>query len=175
MQTDFSNQQISSQDLPQSEAVHWQALLPSYRKVQRISIALVWGGILVSGIGLSWVILEEFKPWIAGLIALVALGSGAINLRLVDAAYRVKGYAVREHDICYREGLIFRKSSTIPYRRLQQVTLNQGPIMKLAHCHSLELFVPGQLGVLNIPGLSLEEAQRIQTFVLSQIRLDETH
>lgn len=170
--TDFSNQQIDTHTLPDAEAIAYQRVLPVYQKGLLISTLLAWGGIalvgVLAGLVLGW-------SWYFTLIPLaVCLLLSIGNLFILGAAYRYRGYAIREHDIHTREGIIKGRRATIPYKRIQQVSIEQGMIARYLGYHNLIVWT-SSMGVseISIKGLERIEAERIKAYILAQIQSDE--
>lgn len=82
-------------------------------------------------------------------------------------ADRRKGYALRQHDLSYRSGLIFISVITQPVLRIQHVELKRGPIERKAGLASLQVFsAGGAMHTFAIPGLPLAKAKQIRRFIL---------
>lgn len=141
----------------------------SYRIVHIILTVLKYIGIAVLALLLlliddtSWFFIAE------GVIILVL----ALNLLVVRKAWRFKGYAIREYDISYRTGIIFPTITTIPFNRMQQVSLKQNPISKYMQLYSVEIVNGAQsMSSLTIPGLTEERAKRIKSIVVDKLRYE---
>lgn len=97
-----------------------------------------------------------------------ALWVGAAAVALVVAAarpplrYRSWRYALREHDLWIRRGILWVTVSVIPYRRLQFVDTDQGPLLRAFGLAELIVHTaaPGTSG--RIPGLDADEAEGIR-------------
>jgi len=95
---------------------------------------------------------------IAGLVSVLAL-----------MQFRVKAYALREQDIAYRSGLVFRKIVLLPFNRVQHMEVTSGPLQRRFGLASLKFFTAGGASVdLKITGLEAPEAERLRTFILSK-------
>lgn len=115
--------------------IEFEHLNENYKKVQVIGISLTY--IVLMCLCLLLLVADSIWWCISAEIALaLAL---AVNLSIVSQAYQIKGYALRECDITYRSGFIFTKITTIPYSRLQQVTIKQNPISKICQLYSIEI------------------------------------
>ncbi|MDE6787104.1 MAG: PH domain-containing protein, partial [Muribaculaceae bacterium] len=138
-----------------------------YKKVQVIGISLTY--IVLMGLCLLLLLADSIWWCISFEIALaIAL---AINLSIVSKAYQIKGYALREYDITYRSGFIFTKITTIPYSRLQQVTIKQNPISKFCRLYTVEIVNGAQgLSSLNIPGLPESTAKQIKNLLTEKLQ-----
>jgi membrane protein YdbS with pleckstrin-like domain len=84
---------------------------------------------------------------------------------------RLLSFAVREHDVIVRSGIFFRKETVQPISRVQHVERVQGPLDKRYGLAKLKLFSAGTGGVtFAIPGLAVETALRLQSFILARKR-----
>ena len=78
-----------------------------------------------------------------------------------------KAYALRELDISYRNGVIFRKTITQPILRIQHVEITRGPIERKLELATLLLFsAGGSLHTFAIPGLPDERAEQLRQYIL---------
>ena len=159
-----------SEEIDPVDALRYESIDRRYRTVQIILTALGYLGIAALALllllidDIIWFILAE------GVILLVMVA----NLLVVQRAWRFKGYALREKDITYRSGLIFPTITTIPFNRMQQVSLKQNPISKYLHLYSVEVVNGAQtLASLTIPGLTEELANRIKSTVIDKLRYEQ--
>ncbi len=74
-------------------------------------------------------------------------------------AYERWRFALREEDLWIRRGILIRSVSVIPYRRLQFVDTEQGPIARIFGLAELVVHTaaPGTSG--RVPGLDADEAE----------------
>ena len=102
------------------------------------------------------------------------LAAMAVNLFIAYKAWKFKGYALRENDITYRSGVIFPIVTTVPYDRLQQVSVKQNPVSKLFDMYSVEVVNGAQaMSSLTIPGLTEERANRIKSIVIDRLKNEQ--
>ena len=96
---------------------------------------------------------------LAGGVILVLAALGAA---LPPIAYERWRFALRERDLWIRQGILVRSVSVIPYRRLQFVDTEQGPLARLFGLSELVVHTaaPGTSG--RVPGLDAEEAERLR-------------
>ena len=116
---------------------------------------------------------NEFPPSSATKILMVIFGAwfilSLVIMVLVGPRYRQKGYAVRDRDISYKTGLINRKTTTIPFNRVQHCDIKQGIISRYFGLSKLNVYTAGGAkSDLSIPGLNLEKAQKLMDFVLQK-------
>lgn len=91
----------------------------------------------------------------------------AVGYYHVGRLFYSRKYLLRQHDITYYSGWIWRDIVTVPYSRIQHCETNQGPIEKWYGLATLEVFTAGkQQHDMAIPGLLLDDAERIKYFLL---------
>jgi len=98
----------------------------------------------------------------------------AYALVISKLSFPYRGYLIREKDIAYQRGLINYKLTTIPYKRIQHVELNQGVLAKKMKLASIKVYTAGGSGDdLSIPGLPLETAKELRAYLTEIISADE--
>lgn len=141
-----------------------------YRSVQLILTGL--GYMLIAALALFLLLIDD-HIWciLAECVIFVAM---AINLNISNKAWKFKGYALRENDISYRSGLIFPTITTIPFDRIQQVSVKQNPVSKYFSMYAVEIVNGGQyLSSLTIQGLTKERANQIKSIVIEKLKHDD--
>ncbi len=166
----FSNANVPLADLPDVEQFDWQALSPRYMPINfvlNVVVTLVLGVVWwVSHYTPLAAITADYQPWagwvMAGLLALSVLYS----VYGIFADQRV-AYALREHDVGFRWGLLFRHTVIQPLTRIQHIELKRGPIERSAGLATLQVFSAGSgTYTFAIPGLPVERAQSLRQFIL---------
>lgn len=100
----------------------------------------------------------------------VLLAAAAVNMLFLPKAYAYKGFAIREHDITYRSGIIFPKTVTIPFCKVQQVSVRQTPVTRMFGLYAVDIVNGAQfLAETTIPGLTKEKADRIKALLIERI------
>lgn len=94
-----------------------------------------------------------------GSVTVLALAVAAARPPL---RYRHWRWALRDHDLWIRRGILWVTVSVIPYRRLQFVDTDQGPLARAFGLAELIVHTaaPGTSG--RIPGLDAEEAESLR-------------
>lgn len=147
--------------------IEFEPLNVKYKKVQVIGISLTYFVLMCLCL---FLLLADSIWWCITAEIVLALAL-IINLSIVSQAYQIKGYALREHDITYRSGFIFTKITTIPYSRIQQVTIKQNPISKICHLYTVEIVNAAQgLSSLNIPGLPESTSKQIKNLLTEKLQ-----
>jgi membrane protein YdbS with pleckstrin-like domain len=84
--------------------------------------------------------------------------------------FKKRKYVVREKDISYKKGVLFRSITTVPFNRIQHVEIDEGPISRFLGLVSLSVFTAGDSSDdLKISGLLKEEAEQIKEFISNKI------
>lgn len=104
--------------------------------------------------------------WFAWGLPGVVLLCGLIELALTPRQVRAMGYAEREDDILWREGLLFRSVKAVPYGRLQYVDVEEGPIQRRFGVQKVTLKTAG--ADLEMTGLSTAESERLREVLMQR-------
>ena len=163
----FFNPEVPVDALPQADAVEWQPLHPRYAREQQIVRGLA---IVLIALGFSGIAMfrgPTFFPFAP--IAIVGVLAAAALITWPAIALPRCGYALRERDMVYRHGVIFRKVTTVPFNRIQHVEVSHGPIDRRFGIGTLKLYTAGGSGGdLSVGGLPTETAERLRDFILSR-------
>lgn len=159
---------------PQASASELHSLSPSVVKLWRTRILLrtlamlVAAGVFGTVAGLGRLdVLAAFAPVAlpaAAIVAAVAgLAGGALAILWPPARYRSWGFAVRQHDVIIRCGVLRRTESIVPHARIQHVDTTHGPLERAFGLASVVLFTAGTVGAaLVIPGIPAAEADELR-------------
>ncbi|SEI83564.1 hypothetical protein SAMN04488018_105149 [Myroides marinus] len=170
----FDNKQIDISTLPQVAQVDFKNLHPKYKTV--IGIRLLIASIFILLLSSSPYIFQHITNslpisdiWlvsICGVGVLLVILMCIISLKGVQ----MKGYALREHDIIYKTGIISRSQTVIPFNRVQHVVVYEGALLRVFGLCTVEFFTAGgALGDLKISGISKEEGERLKAYVIQKI------
>ncbi len=170
----FENEEILPGDLPSVDTIDWHGMDPKLlrRNLTASAIALF---IVVAGIICLQVIFriafadtnaEIRLGWLwflPVLIAIPLLGWPPISVPR-------KGYAVRDKDIVYKDGVFWRTVTAIPFNRIQHVEKSSTPLDRRFQLATLQLFTAGGSGGdLKIYGLPAKTAEKMRVFVLEKV------
>ncbi len=167
---EFSNSYIQTNELPQVEELTFEPLSPKYRKTNAILNTVIF---IVLATLLAFFKVQTFfdiadKPnnvitIILSMLTVFTLFSLVFQF-FADAC---KSYSLREQDISFSSGLIFKKTVTQPILRIQHVELKQGPIDRKVNLAKIQVFsAGGAMHTFEIPGLTLSNAEAIRQFIL---------
>lgn len=165
----FENTQVQINNLPAVKQVHFQQLDRAFLKVEYIS-SLIFFGFLFFVIFIFVMLASSEVRWVKILVASLWLFWFMLSLLLVKKNYDIAGYAIRQHDIVHRKGVVFRNLTTIPFNRIQHCEISEGPVEKLFELSTLKVFTAGgATSDLAIGGIRKEEAQLIKEFITRKI------
>jgi len=82
---------------------------------------------------------------------------------------RVKRYAVREQDLLFHEGLLWKSTTVIPRNRIQHIETENGPVERWFGLVTLKCYgAGGQQADLVIPGLNEALGEQLRQHLLDQ-------
>ncbi len=163
----MSNRQIGIGITDPIEGLRYEPVSPKYRSVQIVGAAIVYA--LLAVIALLLLMLAGNLWWCVAAESVIA-ASFIINLAVLRKAYLFKGYALREHDITYRSGVIFPKITTVPFSRIQQVGISQNPVSKFFGLCAIDVVNGAQgLSSIAVRGLTKEKADVIRNVITQRL------
>ena len=170
----FENRNIQAETLLQIEKPELISLEPSYLRViviSRIISVLFLTAILI----VLFTVIDGPERYAALLIGLpfLILYSGW-SLLTAFKGFKFKGYALRERDISYQKGWLWRSYTTVAINRVQHVRVDQGFIERQFKLARIKIFTAGGTGSdITIPGLKPQTADRIKEFIVQRTAHDE--
>lgn len=142
---------------------------PDHRYKTALIVSATIGYLILMGLGLL-ILLTDVPWWITVATECVIAAAFIVNLMIIPRGYRFRGYALREHDISYRKGVIFPSVTTVPYAKVQQVTLSRNPVFKLLGLFTVEVTNGAQAeSSLVIAGLSEEVARHLKSVITDRL------
>lgn len=168
------NRQIWPDDVQPVEDLEFQPVEPIYTRVLTTRIILSY----IIFMGLAFIILafeESYRWWILLGVEAILVIALVINLVLVHKIYDFKGYALRDKDISYRSGIFFTSVKTVPFSKIQQVSVRTNPIARMFGLSYLDIVNGSQSSVnqITIPGLTSDDAERIKALLINKDCCDE--
>jgi membrane protein YdbS with pleckstrin-like domain len=95
----------------------------------------------------------------------VAAAGGVVTGLAISAVRRrwsAWGYAERADDLLVRRGVLVRRTSVVPYGRMQYVDVTAGPLDRRLGLARVTLHTAAAASDASIPGLPLAEATRLR-------------
>jgi uncharacterized protein len=165
----FSNQPIDG--LPDYREVELRAVARAYLPYSLTTTGGFWSVVVILALVLPRlpVVPLDPGPWLP--VGLAVLGLWFTLVAWLDC--RRRGWALREHDLIYRAGVIWRKTVILPFARIQHVETASGPVERLFGLMRLKCFTAGgAMTDLTVEGLDMASARRVRQYLLEQIRDD---
>lgn len=104
----------------------------------------------------------DVPPGLIGAVLIVLLvlmaWAGIVVIRQVPAL----GYQCRPDDLLIERGIMFRRSTLVPYGRMQFIEVTQGPIARWFGLATVELHTAAALSQASIDGLPRAEADELR-------------
>ena len=154
---------------PQNEWFKPEQLRRYYFVYESIAFAIVL--ILVGTLAITGILtaMNPLVPLIGGAVVLVVFG---YLTWWIPAFYRTAGYRFTDDEVEFRRGVFFQQQTTVPYNRITNVGISQGPIERLVNAGAVGIHTAGyggQVGAeLTIGGVS--DFEDIQEQILEQVR-----
>jgi membrane protein YdbS with pleckstrin-like domain len=141
------------------DAADWVAPSPRLRTLRRWEVAGASAGALIAVVAIAAAVGSGAAAGI-GSLAVVALGAFADAL--LGRRVRAWGYAERAEDLLVRRGVMFRRTSVIPYGRMQYVEVAAGPLERAFGLATVQMHTAAAASDARIPGLTATEAARLR-------------
>jgi membrane protein YdbS with pleckstrin-like domain len=154
---------------PHSEWFKPEQLRRYYVVYEAIALALV---LAIAGIFAVTGVLRALNPLVPLVAGAVAVVVFAYLTWWIPAFYRTAGYRFTDEEVEYRRGVFFQQKTTVPYNRITNVGISQGPVQRLVNAGSVGIHTAGyggQMGAeLTVGGVS--DFEDIQAQVLDKVR-----
>lgn len=156
----FVNAPVDVTGLPALDEEAFEALDPNFLRVRLIGDAIFAGIVVIASVVIAVLVPWWWLPLLIalGLLALVALVAWLQRLEVEHL-----GYLVRDKDLSYRRGVISREVTTVPYARVQHVSIDRGPLARSFGMATLQMRTAGD--GLTIPGMNHETAMKLKELV----------
>lgn len=165
----FDNLQIETDQLPTVQDVEYKKLAPAYKTVEYISTCILFGILFMGATFLFFTSSPALGDYRYGIYTLWIVLFG-LSMYLVNKRFQMAGYALREHDVVYQQGVWWQTTTAIPFNRMQHCEISQGPIQNAFNLATLRIFTAGGSNSdLSIDGLAHEEAKLIKDFITREI------
>lgn len=174
-QQSFSNAVIEPDAIPDHAEVPFQPVAAAFRRYVLVSTVLHAVPVVIGA-----AVLLSVSARTDGVQA-VAAGAGLVALmtligvyRWLDAEYR--GWALREHDLIARSGVLWRAVTALPIARIQHVETTHGPLERAHGLARLKLYSAGGMTAdLDVIGLPRDTADELREYLIEQIRKRDAH
>lgn len=170
----FENPEIAIENLPGTDVVQWQELDPAFKRLRQVQSGLA---LMLVALPLTFITVFANIPllpatifWSAWAIVFAALLIWPI------IALPKRGYVVRDKDILFRRGVIWRSVTAVPFNRIQHVETSNTPLDRKYDLATLQLFTAGgSSGDLKIDGLAASVAEQLRIYLLRKVGTSVEH
>jgi len=136
----------------------WRGVAPSYIWVdlggQAIGLVIAVGATMIPPIASG-------VPWLWALPAAALLIVG-IPICFTPRRVRSIGYRLRDDDLVFRRGIMWRRMVAVPYGRMQLIDITRGPIARMLGLAELKFVTAAAATAVVIPGLPEAEAEALR-------------
>lgn len=163
----FQNPAISLDALPGTDDLDWEPLHARYARKIRVFVLVLFGAIAIAIACLEFVPNIELLP----IIVMYSQWAIAFVIAMVWPGIAVprQGYVLRDKDILFRKGVVWRSITAVPFNRIQHVETSSTPLDRKFGLATLQLFTAGGSGGdLKIDGLGKDTAERLRVFILNK-------
>ena len=173
----FINPEVPLESLPGADNLGWRPLHPRF--VRRLQVGALLRVLVIGAIGtVAYFLMQggdsaamgRFADWLLPF-ALVAFGLFAASILFWPMiAVPRRGYVVREKDILYRTGVLWRSVKAVPFNRVQHTKIDSGLLDRRFGLANLSVFPAGSGH--KIRGLGTDTAERLRVYVSERIEAE---
>jgi len=161
----FQNEKITDK-LPSVSNLEFKSIHKKYLIVLLLNFFFIAS---IFFVGLFFLIQKNLKnniPEYTGYLYLFLGLFFSIVLLFLILGFFNRKYAIREHDVSYKKGVLVHAITTVPFARIQHIELEERPFSRLFKLASLKIYTAGESGGdLKINGLTKREAKKIKEFI----------
>ncbi len=170
----FDNQTITISELPIIEDKDYISIDLRYKKYLFKRNTIFFIVPIIALIVFQLLSDIEVDNWIFWLAYNIIIAFWIISMGFVQLGFSHKGYILRKHDIVYKTGYIFRKTTAVPKNRIQHLEIRQGIMLRMFGLSKLVLFTAGGgSSDLLIPGLMPKTAEALKEEISLKIADNE--
>lgn len=174
MEEQFANNQLLVADLPAIDDLVTEGVSKDYLTAIIIRQSIL--SIILIGAATVFHFLrpDEIPSFVGILVPIVVLTIVVSGFIFLFLGFKRMQYALRERDIYYQHGFLWRSRTVIPFNRIQHAEVIQGPIERMFDLSVLRIFTAGGASSdMSIPGLRPGDANRIKEYILGKTASDE--
>jgi len=166
----FENYPINLDTLPQIEEKAFRPIEIAYKLFLQIRNALLFilSLIIVSLLNIFGKL--ELDQWFFVAMYIAILILWIFSFMLVNIGFPRKKYLLRQHDLLYKTGYIFEKTTAIPINRIQHIEIRQSILLRMFKLSKLIIYTAGgNSSDLSISGLKPEDASFLKEHISKTI------
>lgn len=165
----FTNEQIYLDQMPQFEEVKLISPNAKYWSVIRINL-IIFLVVLMSASLLLFYTNELWLDTLMYVSSILILILWIFLVFIYKLSFKRRGYAMRQHDLLFKSGIIAERTSVIPFNRIQHVVLDEGIFSRMLGLATLQVYTAsGNSGDIKIAGLEVETAKSFKEAILERV------
>lgn len=171
----ISYKQLFSEEIPSTEVLVFEPLLGKYKNLRFVTLGIFFIVLLGAAI-VSYLLIDEILPWMFYIFLCFWLLWVVFVFVSVHYGFPYKGFAIREQDVHYKTGWLYRNITSVPICRIQHIKVQQSVLAKFWGLAKLNIYTAGDSSNdLTIPGISFEKALQIKALLSEKIHANEEH
>jgi membrane protein YdbS with pleckstrin-like domain len=144
---------------------------PRVRILWAVNSALIGVGVGVAGAIVCAV--AGGPGWLTALSLVAGLAFAAVGILTAGAVWRRWRWRALDDALELRHGLVVVHESLVPYRRIQQIDIERGPIERWLELSTLMLRTAAATTDAKIPGIPAAHAAGLRELLLERAGLDD--
>jgi len=166
-QIDLKRTQLSSEEWLSFDQIPLTPVESSYVKQVQIENLILFIPILIV-LPIAGIIINLPMMILLTLVSLALLLACLISYGRYRYALSL-AYGAFEHEFVMQKGIIWHQKISLPYTRLQHVSLSQGPLERYFKQHTLKCFSAGSGSAeISLPGLDSDIAESLRQHLLAE-------
>ena len=166
---EYNNPHIPITAIPQYQEIPLQHVETDYKKVLYFN----WGMVFTIMIGILVVVYITNKElhnwWLIAAAALIVICSIAVTVASIEIGFKNRLWAVRDKDILFKKGWLFRSTHIIPLTKIQHCIVKTGPISRRYKLASIRFMTAASHERdISINGLTQENAEKIKGWIMEK-------
>lgn len=167
---DYTNHQLAIQDLPSLDDIEWVGMDRNLivRDVIRNCLVSILILVMLGVFAIIFLSVDELALRVFGVVGF-CIGFLAIILLILWPRWEFphRGYALRELDFAQKRGLVTRFLATVPFSRVQHVSVSQGVLDRMFNLATLQIYTAG--GGFPVKGFCHEDAHALRGHILERV------
>jgi len=170
----LDNKSVSIDDLPKLNSEDFIPIESKFRTYLLLRNSLFFIIPFIGIIALHIFSVLADNIWLQYTLYSVVLLLWLYSITIVILGFSHKAYILRNHDIVYKTGFIFRTTTVIPKNRIQHLEIRQGVLLRIFSLSKLVIYTAGgNASDLSISGLKPDVAEKIKEEISRKIATNE--
>jgi membrane protein YdbS with pleckstrin-like domain len=137
----------------------WNAPSPRLRRLRHYEVAAGTSTAVLVAVAVTAVLSSTVAM---AVVVVCVIAAGVIADVVAGRRVHAWGYAERADDLLVKRGVMFRRTSVIPYGRMQYIEVTAGPFERAFGLATVQMHTAAAASDARIPGLPAAEAARLR-------------